>query len=282
MQYGLDVPTTGAYADPNVLAQLAAEAEAAGWDGFFIWDVLFNQHEPSTPSVDPWIALTAIALGTTRIKIGLMVTPLARHRPWMVARQLANLDQLSQGRMVCTVGIGHSATDFAAVGEGSDPLQRAQLLDESLEIINGLWTQDHYSFRGTYYQLQDVTLYPKPLQSPRIPIWVAGGWPRQAPFRRAARWDGVSFKSVAHEQQRWLTLNEFRAGVAFVQQQRTQVGPFEVLMSGELPEQPTEALAQIEAFAAAGATWWVEEGFGWSLDEFRGRIMQGPPRVDQN
>src|SRR3712207_2370095 len=103
MRFGLDVPTTGEYADARVLAGLAADAEASGWDGFFVWDVM-GVGEAPTPVVDPWIALTAIALQTSRIRLGLMVIPLARHRPWLVARRLANLDQLSGGRMICTVG----------------------------------------------------------------------------------------------------------------------------------------------------------------------------------
>lgn len=95
MKFGLDVPTTDVYADVRALAVLAAEAEAAGWDGFFVWDV------PS--GIDPWLALTAIALQTAHIKIGLLALPLARHRPWLVAKRLADLDQLSGGRIICTV-----------------------------------------------------------------------------------------------------------------------------------------------------------------------------------
>jgi alkanesulfonate monooxygenase SsuD/methylene tetrahydromethanopterin reductase-like flavin-dependent oxidoreductase (luciferase family) len=274
MKFGLDVPTTGEYADARTLAQLAAEAEAAGWDGFFIWDVLLGDQ----PAIDPWIALTAIALQTTHIRIGLMVTPLARHRPWLVARRLANLDQLSQGRVVCTVGLGYNERDFAAFGEASDPTLRAAKLDESLAILAGLWTEENFSFAGEHYTLNEVTLRPKPVQSPRIPLWVAGGWPRRPPFRRAARWDGVSFKSVYHGERRWLTLDEFRDGVAYVQAQRTTDTPFDILMSGELPEDPTEAREKASAFAEAGATWWVEEGLGWSLEEFRARIHSVLPR----
>src|SRR5258708_29622486 len=130
MKFGLDIPTTGPYADVRVLAQLAADAETAGWDGFFIWDVL--------EGIDPWIALTAIALQTSRIKIGLLVLPLPRHRPWLVAQQLAQLDQLSQGRVICTIGIGHLDSDFSAYGEESNWQIRAEKLDEGLEILHGL------------------------------------------------------------------------------------------------------------------------------------------------
>ena len=100
MKYGLDIPTTGEYADPRKLVDLAAEAEAAGWDGFFLWDVLFAEGQFAVPVVDPWIALAAIALCTQRIKIGAMLTPLPRRRPWQVARQTVALDHLSQGRLI--------------------------------------------------------------------------------------------------------------------------------------------------------------------------------------
>jgi len=274
MQYGLDVPTTAAYADARVLAQLAAEAEAAEWDGFFIWDVVLGDQ----PAIDPWIALTAIALQTARIKIGTMVTPLARHRPWLVARQFANLDQLSGGRVICTAGLGYSEQDFAAFGEADDPAIRAKKLDEGLAILAGLWTEDRFSFAGEHYTLNEVTLHPKPVQSPRIPIWVAGGWPRRPPFRRAAHWDGVSLMSVHADTRKWLTLDDFRACLAYVRARRPEDAPFEVVMSGEMPDDRREAIEMVRAFEEAGATWWVDEGLGWSLEEFRERMRNGPPR----
>src|SRR5690242_14606030 len=129
MKFGLDVPTTGAYADARVQARLALEAEAAGWDGFFIWDTLLG----SEAIIDPWIALTAIALQTSHIKIGLLALPLPRHRPWLVAGQLANLDQLSAGRMICAVGLGYSESIFTSFGEEGSVQVRAKKLDEGLQ-----------------------------------------------------------------------------------------------------------------------------------------------------
>jgi alkanesulfonate monooxygenase SsuD/methylene tetrahydromethanopterin reductase-like flavin-dependent oxidoreductase (luciferase family) len=277
MKFGLDVPTTGEYADPCVLAGLAAEAEAAGWDGFFIWDVLLGSQEATTPSVDPWIALTAIALQTERIKLGLMALPLARHRPWLAARRLANLDQLSQGRVICTVGLGYLEKDFTAFGEAGDAATRAKKLDEGLAILDGLWREDNFSFAGEHYHLKAATLYPKPVQSPRIPIWVAGGWPRRPPFRRAARWDGACIMSVNRDAGRWLAFDEFQACVAYVRAQQPYQDSFEVVMSGEMPEERAEAIERVRSFEAAGATWWVEEGLGWTLAEFRERVRGGPP-----
>jgi hypothetical protein len=273
MKFGLDVPTTDAYADARVLAQVAAEAEVAGWDGFFIWDVLPGNH----PVIDPWIALTAIALQTSRIKIGLLVAPLARHRPYLVAQRLANLDQLSGGRVICTVGLGHSEETFAAFGEERNPTVRAKQLDEGLAVLTGLWAEDQFSFSGEHYRLHQVSLHPKPVQLPRIPLWVAGGWPHHAPFRRAARWDGVSLKSIHVEKKEWLTLDDFRTCLAYVQAHRTQSTSFEVVMSGETPLDRQKGIDIVTPFQEAGATWWVEEGLGWTFEEFRARIRHGPP-----
>lgn len=283
MRFGLDVPTTGEYAGPRTLAQLATEAEVMGWDGFFIWDVLLGGANPPMPSVDPWIALTAIALRTTRMRIGLFVLPLARHRPWLVARQLANLDQLSGGRVTCAVGLGHQSRDFAAFAEPDDPATRAHILDEGLAVLTGLWHRDHFSFRGDHYTLDDVTLAARPVQTPRIPIWVAGGWPHRAPFRRAARWDGACLKSYHQGRRTPLTASDLRECVddLTLQRQAHHAGdsPFDIIASGETPPDPAAAGAQVRPFAEAGATWWVEEGLGFSLDELRERIRSGPPRV---
>lgn len=270
MKFGLDVPTTEVYADARALATLAAEAEVAGWDGFFVWDV--------PTGLDPWVALTAIALQTSRINIGLLVLPLAQHRPWLVAKRLADLDQLSGGRMICTVGLGNLDSTFSSHGEESNPIIRAKKLDEGLAILTGLWTTDAFSFAGEYYQLHQASLTSRPVQAPRIPLWVVGGWPRRPPFRRAAQWDGICFKSINHETRKWLTPDEFQAGLAYVRAQRTQDTPFDVIMSGETPADHHQGIDTVQPFQEAGATWWVEEGLGWSFEEFRERIRHGPPR----
>lgn len=270
MQFGLDVPTTAEYADPLALAQLASAAEASGWDGFFIWDVL--------DGIDPWIALTAIALQTKRIRIGLMVLPLARHQPWLVAKRLAALDHLSAGRIVCTVGLGFQEADFSSFGAPSDPRIRAAQLDEGLALLDVLWTGTSISYSGTHYSLSNVTITPKPLQSPRIPLWVAGGWPHRRPFRRAAQWDGICFMSINAVTKTWLSVEEFHAGLSYIQHYRGVQAPFDVIMSGDTSGDRAAAIAKVRAYGQAGATWWVEEGLGWSLAEFGEHVLQGPPR----
>lgn len=189
MRRGLFLPPFGEAADPGFLASLSAEAEATGWDGVFLWDHL---RFPGVDNVlDPWIGLAAIASATQRIRLGQMVTPLPRRRPWVVARQAAALDILSHGRMVLGAGLGDPmGGEFAAFGEELELRIRAEMLDESLELISRLLTGSEVEHSGTHYQLSRTAFRPASLQRP-LPIWVAARWPNRAPVRRAAKFQGV-------------------------------------------------------------------------------------------
>src|SRR6266567_1402794 len=275
MKFGLEISTTGAYADARVLAALALEAEAAGWDGFFVGDVLLDEEAV----IDPWIALTALALSTSSLKLGVLALPLARHHPWLTALRLANLDQLSAGRVICIAGLGYAERDFATFGQASAKELRAKQLDEGLQILAGLWTEDPFSFAGEYYTVDQVTFLTKPVQSPRIPLWVVAGWPHHAPFRRAARWDGVCVKAIHHQTYEWMTVDAFREAFSYVQARCAPGKPFEVIMSGQTPRDQQEAGEKVRPFEQAGATWWVEVGYGLTFEEFRERIRRGPPRL---
>lgn len=280
MRYGLDIPTAGEYADARLLAELAFEAEQAGWDGFFIWDVMFASQKTDVPVTDPWIALTAIAMRTSRIKIGAMLTPLPRRRPWQVARETATLDRLSGGRLIFGAGSGYQALDFTPFGEDYDLKTRAGKLDEGLEVLKGLWSGEPFSFSGKYYQLREAQLLPKPAQSPRIPIWLAGGWPRRKPFQRAARWDGVYLMTVNQVTNELLTPGEVREIVSYIQSLRESKAPFDIAVNGETPGDSRKGAEIVRPYEAAGATWWVEyEASRERLKEYRERIRQGPPRA---
>ena len=167
----------------ELLASLAAEAEAASWDGFFIWDVLLGagDAEVNEALVDPWVTLTAIALSTSRIRFGAFMTPLARRRPWDVARSVAMLDRLSAGRITFGAGLGFRPEEFRAIGEEPDPSLRAEKLDEGLAIIDALWQGGPVTFSGHHYKIGPVSILPTPLQVPRVPIWTACGWPHRRP-----------------------------------------------------------------------------------------------------
>ncbi len=275
MKYALDVSTAGAYADPRTLADLAAEAEDSGWDGFFVWDAVFGQ-PPSVPMADPWIALAAIATQTKRIRLGAMVTPLARRRPWQIARQTVSLDLLSQGRVTFGVGLGYQDLDFEAFGEDADPRTRAEKLDEGLDLLVRLWTGKTVSFNGSHYQVNNVRFLPKPVQVPRIPIWVAGYWPNLRPFRRAARYEGVLPGKVNDQE---LTPQDLQDLLAYVKSHQTGSRDFDVAVYGYSPSNPSKAAKLVRPWIQAGATWW-REGIGdWrgSMRAVRARIRSGPP-----
>lgn len=276
MRYGIDVPNFGDFGSPRTLADLAREAEEAGWDGFFIWDHMLTAQP--VPFADPWVALAAMAAQTQRILLGPMVTPLPRRRPWKLARETVSIDQLSQGRLVLGVGIGgDSWREFSAFGEPAGDVQHGAMLDEGLEVLAGLWSGEPFSFQGNHYQVQQARFLPTPAQQPRIPIWVAGLWPSKPPFRRAARWGGVF--PIGRERQ--MTPDDVREMLAYMQPYRTSEGPFEVVMVGWAYEHGKEAGdALLADYAAAGVTWWLE-GFNPqdTAAEVRARIQQGPPRV---
>ncbi len=291
MQFGVSMPAFGAFGDPRYLGQSAAVAEAAGWDGFFIWDhVIFDP--TFNAMVDPWVGLAAIAMQTQRIRIGALVTPLARRRPWQVARQTVSVDLLSQGRLIFGAGLGDPVQwDFGFFGEVTDAKVRAQKLDEGLEILKGLWSGELFSYTGKHYQLQSMRFEPKPLQQPHIPIWIGGNWDKLKPKVRAARYDGyVPLKWGAS-----LTLEDWQSIRDTLDHYRHQLGnqdkPFALIHSGETPGDDLATAAEMaQPYADFGIDWWIEGvspwrwGASWeepitaqSIEQMNERIRQGPP-----
>jgi alkanesulfonate monooxygenase SsuD/methylene tetrahydromethanopterin reductase-like flavin-dependent oxidoreductase (luciferase family) len=260
-------------------AELAHVAEDSGWAAFFLWDHVLWTHPHTRPASDPYMLLAAMAMSTSRIKLGTMVTPVPRRRPWTLARQLTTLDHLSGGRAIMGVGLGGDwFGDYSKFGEPTDRKAHGEMLDEGLQVVTGLWTGEPFSFEGKHFQLKDVHFLPKPVQQPRIPIWVAGMWPNKKPFRRAAQWDGV-YPILAGDNGP-ITPDHVRAMLSYMEQFRENDVPFDVIVSGKTgtePEKDSETLAQM---AEAGVTWWIEDP-SWELEEMRARIKQGPPRMRQ-
>lgn len=277
MRFGLTIPNFGDYGDPRVLAALAHEAEESGWDGFFVWDHL-NLPSP-LPMVDPWIALAAIALQTKHIRLGPMVTPIARRRPWKLARETLSIDQIAEGRLILGVGLGYfPEEEFARFGEEPDAKLRAAKLDEGLAVLTGLWANAPFSFAGEHFQVQQVHMQPTSVQQPRIPVWVAGVWPNKAPFRRAARWDGVF--PIGDATINPLTPTHLREVVTYVAAQRQSSAPFDVIYGHWLDgADRAQDAARVAEYQEAGVTWWLESPEEHSLAEVRQRIRRGPANV---
>jgi len=228
VRHALYVPPFGTFGDPALLVDLARDAEASGWDGFFLWDHL--HFETDVPFVDAWIALTAIASATEHLRIGPLITPLPRRRPWKVAREAVTLDHLSQGRLVLGVGLGIDFWhEFDGFGEpATDDRIRAELLDDGIEIITRLWSGERVSYSGTRLRVDDVRFLPVPVQQPRIPIWSAVLWPpRPNPIRRAARCDGVApFNPEGMTPEQVVDLR------ARIDQHRADGSPYDVCLHG--------------------------------------------------
>lgn len=280
MKYGFVVPIT----DVNIVPDLAAEAEASGWDGVFIPDCISieTEHYPSTPTFDPWIVLAAMSMRTKRVRLGTMLSPVSRRRPWKLARELVTLDHLSQGRIILAVGLGAAEDDagFYKVGEEMSLKGRAELLDECLEILDMAWSGNPIEYEGKHYQIHGMTLLPRPVQSPHIPVWVVGAWPRMKSMRRVLRWDGL-LPTKKDGTESPVSPDDIRAMKAFIDEQRSLKTPFDIIWEGETPgEHKEEGLAIVRPWIDAGITWWLESRWGdVPLEDVRKRIQQGPPRA---
>jgi len=228
--------------------------------------------------------LAVIADRTQRIRLGTMVTPLSRRRPWKIARETVTLDHLSNGRLILPVGLGAARDDagFYKVGEAMDSKTRAKLLDESLEIITGLWSGKPVYYEGEHYHIQGMTLLPSPVQSPRIPIWVVGAWPRIKSMQRTLRYDGLlPNKLDANGKIEEISPDDIRAMKKYVEEHRSSTTPFDIVWEGRTPGEDLEkSVAIVRRWEEAGINWWMEAM--WESDvtreDVRRRIEQGPPR----
>jgi hypothetical protein len=284
MKYGIHFHSYGIYSNPQLMAELAHDADEAGWDGVFVSDhVTVRTAEGPQPVADPWIALAAIAAATKRVQLGPMVAALPRRRPWQLATETATLDQLSNGRVILGVGSG-TALDwsFTPFGEEPDLKTRAEMLDESLDLLTAFWSGEPVNHAGKHYQVRDAVLLPRPVQSPRIPIWVAGTWPHPRPFRRAARWDGffADVEGVEWTEGAMQTPAQLRTIVDFMRTLRPIDETFDVVIGGSSPKNPSEGAAFLAPYVEAGLTYWIEAVhpmFG-TVADFRAKFRQGPPR----
>jgi probable F420-dependent oxidoreductase len=265
MRHGICLANVGTYSDPRAAVDMALAAEDAGWDGLFVWDHLAFAW--GSPAADPWTVLAAIAARTERIRIGTMVTPVARRRPHVLAQQVATLDALSDGRVIFGAGLGGSKGEFAKFGEPADDAVRAAKLDEGLDVLRALWSGKQVMHRGAHYVVDGVTLAPRPVQ-PSVPIWIGGN--RPASLRRAARWDG------------WCADSSDPTGMTLspddVARSIDRIGraddAFDVAVLGQSDR------GNPSAYAQAGATWWLENvhDMRGTVDDVLKLVATGPPK----
>jgi len=274
MRYGVVLP------GGTALEQLdqAVLADQAGWDGVFVWEAAYG--------VDAWSLLAAMAVRTQRVQLGTMLTPLPWRRPWKVASQVATLDQLSGGRAILAVGVGAVDTELPDTGELTGLHDRAERLDEGIDLIHALW-DGQTSYQGQHYRYQtgrlDLARAVRPVQQ-RIPLWAVGVWPRPKSLRRVLRCDGILPQYQVNG--RDPGPEDARA----VRQWLTDHGAeprFDMVADGETPAGDTAAAAAVtRAWAEAGCTWWLETRWEMPHDspermsDIRARIEAGPPVAD--
>jgi alkanesulfonate monooxygenase SsuD/methylene tetrahydromethanopterin reductase-like flavin-dependent oxidoreductase (luciferase family) len=257
VRHGIFLPIFDALSEPRLLADLAAEAEAAGWDGVFLWDHVYYR-DPVQAVGDAWVSLAAMAMTTERVTLGPMVTPLARRRPQVLSRQVAAIDRLSQGRMVLGVGLGldMSGNELSRFGEETDDRRRASMYDEALDVVRALLSGQPVDHHGEHYTARGTFLPAAP-----VPIWAGARWPNRRPLRRAATLDGVFLIETAPA--------NLPKALEVIAETRSLDG-YEVVVGGGDPRE----------WERAGATWWLASftPFGTDVDVVRRTIGAGPRR----
>ena len=260
--------------------EMALEVEAVGWDGVFLWEGIYG--------TDAYVTMGAIAARTKRIRIGTMLTPAPRRQPWKLASELLSIDQLSQGRAIVALGLG--AVDFPGwkeIGAETDRKIRAELLDETIDILSSFWSGKFAGYQGKHYQIESFGEGPATIQQPRIPIWVVGAWFSQKSMARVLRCDGLLPHILppagvtqwgADDVRAALTPDVLRQITTYLAQHRTLSTHFDIVMEGETPGEDAQATAaKIMPLQDAGVTWWIEARWMDGRDEVLKRVRQGPP-----
>lgn len=272
---GLTVPIFEELAEPEVVADLAARAEDAGWDGFFVWDHVVYRRDPDGPDphgradlpvADPWVTLAAVAVATDRVRLGAMVTPLPRRRTHVLARATTTLDRLSDGRLVVGVGIGGDAYgEFSDFGDEVEARTRGAMLDDRLDLLSALWSGEVVAHDGPHARAADVVFAPTPVQGPGPPVWAAGRWPNRAPLRRAAGLDGYFPIDLDGP-------GDLADVVVAARDLRGDLDGWDLVAQGMPDDDP-------RPWVAAGATWWLTTFRPWGVtaDEVAATIDAGPP-----
>ena len=280
IRYGISLIQFNELADPEKVIDIAIAAEESGWDGIFLPDHLLFDRNNVSSIAETWILLSAIAARTIKIKIGTYVSALPRYHPWQFAKMTATLDVLSKGRLILGIGLGGPSVEYEAFGEQYDLRVLAEKMDESIDIIQGLWEGKHFSYSGKHYQISDACLLPKPNQTPRIPLILGGSWPNKKPFIRGAKYDGIMpiHKNFPQD----LTPQELAEIISIINKNRTAAEPFEVIVSGSSFFTPDKRKEMIQPYVDAGITWWLEHVntlMQPSVDAMFDWVKQGPPQL---
>ena len=276
LKFGMVSP----FGEARIAADLAHEAELAGWDGLFLGEAIWHN--------DAWVALAAAAMRTERIRLGTMLSPMPLTRPWKLAAESASLDHLSNGRVILSLGVGAVWMGWQAFPDyPTDIRTRAELLDEGIDILSMLYRGKAFDYDGKHYHLKltamDEQHYPPPpVQQPRIPLWVVGVWPRMKSMRRALRCDGL-IPAVMSSSGQFTDVRpeDVAAMKAYIDANRTLTTPFDIVVEGQTYGlERAQQIEKLRSWSEAGATWWLESLWGIERDAVVARVRDGPPRLD--
>ena len=272
VKFGIYIANHGLTNNPQDYVKLAKIGEECGWEGFFIWDHVFLPWAPEQDVLDPWVILSAIATQTKKTTLGTTITPLARRRPMIIAREAITIDKLSNGRFILGVGLGGNE-ELKSLGEEENPKIRGEMLDESLEILKGLWSGVPFSYDGKHFKINEPVTF-KPAGN--IKIWVGGNWPNKKPFRRAAKFDGIFPLKVGHDPS--IYPKDYREIMNYIGKYRNSMESFDLVKS-IYTIKDKEHDAYIHEFIEMGINWLLEAFWPGrcSLKEIQERIELGPP-----
>ncbi len=278
MRFGVFLPPFAEYAEPDLVVVLAVVAEEAGWDGFFLWDHMLA--ETGMAIADPWVTMAGVAAATNGIRLGALVTPLPRRRPWVLSRQMATLDRLSDGRLIGGIGLGDDGwSEFSAFGDAVDPIVRGQMLDEALGLLQRFLSGEPVSYTGRHYVVHSPPLLPRPRQSP-LPIWGACRWPNRKPLARIASLQGcfpIFRTDGAIPPPDPADIRELRGALMDLGARPTIDIAVRCALSLEDPARVPDIVSELEE---SGVTW-ILEGFppGEPPDRVMSVVGDGPPRA---
>jgi hypothetical protein len=284
VRFGFVVP----HADARDFAGLAALGEQHGWDAVFTWEAVWGVHA--------WVTLAAASMVTERIRLGTLLTPAARWKPWDLASAVGTVDRLSGGRVVLSAGLGAVHEGWTAFEADEGRRIRVEKLDECLAIYAGLMHGQPFAYDGRHYSARptDFLLPDPPVQRPHPPVWMVGayvaGQDRQPSLDRAARWEGLLPQIIDHEDRRGVRdPGELADLLGLVRQRRNALGlgdaPYDVIIEADSTGEFIQlSPADPAVWAAAGATWWIESW--WTvpvgpdgLAEVARRVRAGPPEA---
>lgn len=279
MKFGFIIPG----GSTTEIVSLASAAEGAGWDGVFYYDDIYT--DGKTEMSAAWPVMAAMAVVTRKIRIGSLLTAVGRRRPWELARESVTVDHLSHGRLILPTGLGWAGDGaYTKGGIPGERKARAEMLDEGLEILDGLWSGKWFEYHGKHNRVGRMRFLPRPVQEPRIPIWVVGAWGKPKSMHRVLKYDGIipviKKADGSHDE---ITPGVIREISGYVRERRKVRGnsrkDFDIIKDGTTPLNRRRARETVRPFEDAGATWWMESMWGYKrLRDVIDRIEAGPPR----